>query len=119
MVVMEALDLTIRGQLAKCLSGQETFQTFRSWLLHQTWNIEQRADLETAKLAREIELLLAEFDHGDWTEAELVEKLRPLVTAYTFRIGEPTVATSSITELQQIGFRQHSGADIRLVAEFA
>ena len=116
---MEVLDLTIRGQLAEYLSGRQRLQAFRSWLLHYAWNIERRADLETAKLAREIELLLAEFDHGDWTEVELVAKLRPFVTTYTFRIGEPIVAMSSITEIQQIGLPKHSSAGIRLVTEFA
>lgn len=117
-MVTTPLDLEIRSRLADYLGGKVGLQDFRQWLLPQAWNIERRADSATASLVREIELLLAETDHGDWTEAELIEKLSPFVTAYTFRIGEPIVATS-ITETQQIGFPQGSSAGIRLVTEFA
>jgi len=111
------LDLEIRSRLADYLGGKAPLQDFRQWLVPEAWNVEKRVDSATASLIREIDLLLAEADHGDWTEAELLEKLRPFVTAYTFRIGEPIVTTSSITEIQQIP--QHSPSGIRLVVEFA
>lgn len=114
-----SLDLEVRSRLADSLGGKTTLEAFRQWFVLQAWNIEKRADSVTAGLVREIELLLAEYGHGDWTEAELVEKLRPFVTEYTFRVGEPTVAMSSITEIQQIGLPRHSSAGTRVVTEFA
>jgi hypothetical protein len=119
MTVMMPFDLEIRSRLADYLGGKARLQDFRQWLVPQAWNVEKRADSATASLVREIDLLLAEFDHGDWVEAELIEKLRPFVTEYTFQIGDPIVATSSTTEIQQIGFPQRSTAGIRLVVEFA
>jgi hypothetical protein len=116
---MTPLDLEIRSRLSDYLGRKTRLKDFQQWFTPQAWNIEKRADAATASLVREIDLLLAEFAHGDWTEAEFVEKLRPFVTKYTFRIGEPTIAMSSVTEILQIGLRQDSGADIRLVKEFA
>ena len=116
---MTPLDLEIRSRLADYLGGRTGLQDLQQWVTTQAWNIEKRADSATASLVREIDLFLAEFAHGDWTDVELAEKLRPFVTAYTFRVGEPIVAMSSITEIQQIGFRQRSDAGIRHVTEFA
>jgi hypothetical protein len=119
MVMAPPVDLEIRGRLADYLGGKATRQDFQQWLMPQAWNVEKRVDSATANLVRELELLLAEADHGDWTEAELLEKLSPFVTAYTFRIGEPIVTTSSLTEIQQVGFPQYSAAGTRRVMEFA
>jgi hypothetical protein len=116
---MMPLDLEIRSRLAEYLGGKAHLQDFRQWLVPQAWNVEKRADSATASLIREIDLLLAECDHGDWTEAELLEKLRPFVTAYIFRVGEPVPTMSSTTEIHQVGFPQHSVAGIQLVMESA
>lgn len=43
-------------------------------------------DAETRALAYGVQHRLAEFTNGDWTEEELKELLRPLVSRYSMRI---------------------------------
>lgn len=75
---MEHLDLEIRRHLADYLAGKTPIEEFRRWFVPEAWNVHKRADLGTVDLAHEVDLLLAEFDHGDWTEPELRERLGPL-----------------------------------------
>jgi hypothetical protein len=74
-----ALVTQIRDRLARYLSAEITLHDFRQWLTAQAWNIDHRADAETADLVHEIELVLAEYDHGDWTKDEVISQLAPLV----------------------------------------
>lgn len=76
---MAALDAEIRGRLARYLAGDLDLRAFRDWLVPFAWNIERRADAATAELVHEIDLVLAEFDHGDWTEEEVRQHLLPLI----------------------------------------
>lgn len=99
---MPALDLEIRRRVADYLAGAETLEAFRQWFLPATWNIERYADAATVTLVREIDLLLAEFEHGDWSTTELADKLRPLVTRYSFSIGS-RVSTESTSTSQSFG----------------
>ena len=116
---MAALDLEVRSHLADYLWGTMTLEAFRQWFGLQAWNIEKRAGSVTASLVREIELLLAEFDHGDWSEEEIKEMLRPFVTTYSFAIGHQ-VRMSSESEIMefQVGHRSLS-VGTRRVVEFA
>lgn len=75
---MRALDLEFREHLADYLKGKLGLSALRNWLLHQGWNIDKRAGAVTAELVHEAELLLAEFDHADWTEVELKRHIREL-----------------------------------------
>ena len=116
---MTPLDLEIRSRLADYLGGKTGLQEFQRWFAPQAWNIEKRADLAIADLVREIELLLAEFANGDWTEEELSAKLHPFVTAYSFSIGAPVVTSSESPVIEFQEGHQRSGADIRLSVEYA
>lgn len=97
---MEPLDLEIRRRVADYLAGTRSIHDFREWFGTVTWNIEQRESPSTAALAREIELLLAEYEHGDWSDIELAEKLTPLVTRYSFNVGHSMI-TGSTSVVQQ------------------
>lgn len=77
---MSLVALTIREQLARYITGEITLQQFREWFSPQAWNIHQRADVSTAQLVHEIDLVLAEHDHGDWTEEEVKQHFFPLAS---------------------------------------
>jgi hypothetical protein len=76
------IDLEIRERLGRYLSRDISLHDFQSWFVPVLWNIEQTQNAEAIELAGEIELRLAEFSNGDWTEAELRSKLEPLVSMY-------------------------------------
>lgn len=82
-MVMPVLGLEIREQLIRYIDGDISLHVFREWFSQQAWNIDQRADIPTARMVHEIDLVLAEFDHGDWTEEEIKRHFMPLVTENT------------------------------------
>lgn len=94
---MPVLDLEIREQLARYIAGDIRLGAFREWFSPQAWNIDQRADIPTARMVHEIDLVLAEFDHGDWTEEEVKRLFTSLLTENTLiRLNEsPWIQKSS------------------------
>lgn len=80
---MKSLDLEIYNQLVDYLGGEKPLKEFRDWFDASTWQMhELGANRDAVELASEIELRLSEFSYGHWTEAELRNKLMPLVRAY-------------------------------------
>ncbi len=114
---MASLDLEIREKLARYLGDEISLQEFRDWFLPQGWNVDRRAAASTAELAHEVELLLSEFDHGDWTESELRERFIPLLTAYLAIMGEPTISTQTASQVQWVALTPVEPAAARF--EFA
>lgn len=80
---MSAFNLEIRDQLARYIAGHVSLNAFRDWFAPQAWNIDQRVDTATARMVHEIDLVLAEFDHGDWTEEEVKRLFTSLITEST------------------------------------
>jgi len=85
---MENLGLEMRKQVARYLAGEISIAEFQTHLAPLTWNVERRADPEVAAIAHELDLRLAEFSHGDWTEPELQAHLSPFVTSYSVTTGD-------------------------------
>ncbi len=77
----------IRQQLCRYLAGDIGLGEFQRWFVPSTWNVEKLADPDAETLVNEIHLRLAEFSNGHLVEAELREKLSPLVVQYTIRFG--------------------------------
>lgn len=75
---MSALAAGIRAALAHYLAGEISLVDFDRWFTPSTWDIERQADPEAEALADEIDLRLAEYTSGHWTEPELRQKLRDL-----------------------------------------
>ena len=74
------LDLEIHDYLVRYLAEEISLQEFRGWFDASTWDLGERgANNDASDLAGEIELRLAEFSNGHWTEAELREKLQSLL----------------------------------------
>jgi hypothetical protein len=69
-----SLDYNIREQLADYLAGKISLREFEDWVFSETWDIDEidnTDDRTPVDLVYGIKLRLAEFSHGDWTEAEL------------------------------------------------
>lgn len=120
---MNAVGLEIRQDLVRYLAGDVDLDAFRRAFLPKAWNIEQRADAETADLVREIDLSLAEFDQGHWNEDELRARLVPFVTSYRVSFSEFSVVGSSASTIAPIsvgmqGPVQYSSVDIRSVVAY-
>lgn len=116
----QSFELDVRERLVHYLAGEAALAEFRAWFIEEAWNIDKRATAATARLVHQIELLLAEHEHGDWTEAELRRELAPLVTEYSLVIGDPQVSaqtsSGSISWDLTVGDAVRPGfADIQLV----
>jgi hypothetical protein len=69
---MSALDLEISYHVARYINGDESLADFRRWLLPIVWDLaEPGNDQDASRLASRIELRLAEFLNGHWTEDDL------------------------------------------------
>ena len=73
-----SLDQEVCSQLVRYLANQLPLNEFRDWFDQSTWEVDQSGSPEAMRLASEIELRLAEFSSGHWTEDELRQQLRPL-----------------------------------------
>jgi hypothetical protein len=77
---MEAQTRTVEGRLGEYLAGRGSLAAFRRWF--DAGPLLEAADTPDdgfRRLVYDVELCLAEFDHGDWTEGELREQLRGVV----------------------------------------
>jgi len=76
-----SIALDIRDRLARYLAGARSLTDLRLWLASAVWDIEGSGDQCAVSLLHALELGLAEYATGDWTEAELQELFRPLLVA--------------------------------------
>lgn len=79
----QPLDLKVREEAFRYLRGDISLQAFREWLIDVSWDIPPGSQPEE-KIAGDIELLFAERDHGDWTDAEFNEQLYAIAQMYQF-----------------------------------
>ncbi len=117
---MDGLDLEIRGQVADYLASKITLREFKSWFAPRAWHAHKHVDPDTVDLVHEVDLLLAEFGHGDWTEEELKERLIPLVTKYTFALGPAGAApvasaAAPVTRVQALSQVERAGTTLSVV----
>jgi hypothetical protein len=84
----------LRNQLCRYLMGALTLQEFREWFSPQAWNVDQRESRDTARLVHEIDLVLAEYDHGHWTEDELKQHFVPVLATLVYWLDRPLVYKS-------------------------
>jgi hypothetical protein len=64
-------DLEISYRLAQYVRGEEPLVEFRRWLLPLVWDLAEPGNDEVSQLASRIELRLAEYMNGHWTEDDL------------------------------------------------
>ena len=76
-------DLEIQKQIGRYLNSEISFDDFEDWFVAHSWNYHEAKNLIVLELVSEIELILAEFSSGHWTEDDLKERLRPFITTFT------------------------------------
>jgi hypothetical protein len=97
------LDLAIQERLAKYLSGKSSLTAFEDWFAPIAMRVERSGNPAAIDLAHEIELRLAEYTGGYWTEPALRAALAPLVmTVLVNTSGLPRTWTRSSTRAEQI-----------------
>ena len=70
----------IYDHLVDYLTHREDLTAFRNWFDSATWDLHATGiETNSADLAAEVELRLAEFTNGHWSEEELRRKLQPLL----------------------------------------
>lgn len=72
---MLSVDSDVRERLTRYLDGVLSLDDFQSWFAPRVWDSTDELDRDSADLAAEIELRLAEMAHGDWTEREFRDKI--------------------------------------------
>lgn len=70
---MNTLWNNIRENLIDYITGKIPLSNFEDWLVPASWNVHQNEDRSTTNLVFAIELKLAEYSNGLWTEDELKE----------------------------------------------
>jgi hypothetical protein len=98
MVMLSSIDQDIREMVARYVSGAVSLREFQEWFVPRIWNIDANGDAAGAQLANRIELLLAEYSNGDWTEEELRKKL----TLYAQPLQEPLIVLREAPWLQRL-----------------
>jgi hypothetical protein len=99
---MENLGVEIRKQVVRYLASEISIADLHRSLAPLTWDIDRRSDPETAATGHELDLLLAESAHGDWSEAELRQRLSPFVTSYSITTGDAPISGTSTSSVQFI-----------------
>jgi len=81
-----SLDIEIRDKLASYLVGEISLRDFEDWFVPVSWNVIHSGNQVAVNLVYEIELWIAEFSDGFWSEDELKDQLRPLVENYRIEL---------------------------------
>lgn len=70
-----SLERNIREAVMQYIAGRVQLRQFQEWFASRTWDVRAESD-DVQELVNEIDLLLAEFSNGHWTEGELRSKLQ-------------------------------------------
>ena len=92
------IELEIRTKVACYLANEISLEEFFEWFVPIIWNIEKFQDKEALDLAYEIQLRLAEFSKGHWSEEELKSKLSQLLLRYNIAVESQSAKTFPLTQ---------------------
>lgn len=98
----DPLNSEIREQLARYVRGDISLHEFRRWFVPQVWNIHQRNDAALEDFVGEIDLRMAEYSNGDWSEEDLREILSSLLRTYVLEFGTDANGHDRILRLERI-----------------
>ena len=73
-------------KLSAYARAEISFQQFNDWFIPFSWNAHRISDPAFRDLIGEVQLRLAEFSSGHWTEEELRKFLRQLVPVQVFSL---------------------------------
>jgi hypothetical protein len=72
----------LRQELARYLKGQCNLKDFEDWFVPRSWDFSRNTNPSLQKLVSQLELVIAEFSNGDWSEVELRQQFGILMTTY-------------------------------------
>ena len=75
-------EFELRQELARYLKGQCKLKDFEDWFVPRSWDFNRNTNPSLQKLVSQIELSIAEFSNGDWSEVELRQQFGILMTNY-------------------------------------
>ncbi len=104
MTGLSPLEFQVRDKLADYIVGNLALDAFRDWLVPIAWDVEAERSSRLEDLVYEIELRLAEYSQGLWTETELKGQLEPLVERYALDLdgAERASSSSSVIEMDRL-----------------
>jgi hypothetical protein len=73
---MNILCEKLRKKLVSYITGNISLSEFEDWFVPTLWTVHKRNDEKLSDMVYEIELRLAEYSNGDWSENELKEHLQ-------------------------------------------
>ena len=91
-------DSELREQVARYVHRETSLRDFQEWFIAATWGDDSREDDHVATLNDFIELRLAEYTSGHWTEEELRDQhLAPVARTrlVEFSLNAPPARASS------------------------
>lgn len=89
---MKVKDFVVREWLAKYVVGELTLKELSQLIVLQSAGMSKADDVSGDSLIPEVELRLAEFSNGHWTEEDLKQFFRPLVQRYSTSVAFATVS---------------------------
>lgn len=103
------LGLQVRQQLSRYLAGQISLANFATWLTPVAFGVFEAEHTPAEDLVAEIELRLAEYTNGHWTEDDLRRLFRPITATYTSSlVPRPSVSlvsgTASLTRPTAVSY---------------
>ena len=93
---MPLIDTQIRRRLSEYIAGDMTLKKFAAWFAPVVWGIDS-APAGSQDLAYELELRLAEYSNGDWTEAELRRLFRSVLMTQVVVSNPPMLSVQNQT----------------------
>jgi len=69
----------LNNKLSDYIAGRVSLSEFVVWFVPTYWNIDSINEKELSQIVYKIELELAEYTYGHWTEDELKEHLNTVV----------------------------------------
>lgn len=90
----------LRGWVVAYVSGRASLREFQEWFVPRSWMLDWAEDPDQARVAARIELLLAEWSNGHWSEDDLKDRLAQF--AISVRVESPVLQKlgSSVVGLQ-------------------
>lgn len=91
------LALQIREQLGRVVADRQSLTEFEDWFVPAFWSVEHDLDASTRDLGYEIELRLAEYSNGHWTEDDMRRMFRQLTYRHLVGTQElPQTGSASV-----------------------
>jgi len=85
--MLSTLSLEIQQALERYLTGHISVDDLQAHLATMVWEVEEHDSPDVVDLFHDVELSLAEFTSGDWTEEELKGLLRQSLMDLTVDAG--------------------------------